>query len=237
LLSSSPSVLHHAPKYPDNHDEFHNLPKELQGFFQRRSQFIQEFQEKYSISVFQEETATTLSGYGITGYVTQIIPTTYLGQDRYIIIVLSENLHTWYLCFNQDVQLENIHLCPWTSFGNCIISLDHPDQFMDVCLFMNSTSGFFNTVTCKVQAEGLGFLQKPLTSVFNSEVVRYLTKATAFPSLFEPLHRDIFSFQRNLPKYTPVLDDLPILYTVQSVMIPFYPFYNSSIHFTCPYGT
>jgi hypothetical protein len=234
-LSVSPSVLCCTSEYSYDHEEFHDLPKDIQWFFQKRSRFIQDFQKKYSALVFQEKEITTIPDYGIIGYITQIIPTTYQGQNHYTVIMVSEKLHTWYLRFNQDVQLKNIHLCPWVSFGNCIISLDRPDQFMDICLLMNSKSGFFTTNICKEQSEGFGFLQKPLQSVFNSEVLRYSTETTPYPSLFEPLHRNIFSFQRNLIRFTPVLDDIPILYQVHSAIMPFYPFFNSSIYLTCPY--
>jgi hypothetical protein len=204
------------------------FPNEIQLFLQKRTQFIHAFQEKYP-SLSSGQSNLHHQNMSITGTIVQVIPTSLDGQNEYIVILLSEQLKTWYLVYDQNIDIKSIYQPTWVSFGNSIISLHHPDQFIDVCLDMNTTSGYFNAVICKLQSNGLGFLKQELAGSFNSEVMQYSTKNTPFSHLFHPTHKDIFSYETNVISFSLIKEPLPIVFQKTSISQPGLSLFNSSI--------
>jgi len=183
------------------------FPKKVQLFLQKRNRFIQDFQNVYP-SLSSGQTGLHYQNMSITGTLVQVIPIRSDEKEQYICILVSEQHETLYLVFDHNSVLEAVYQTPWVSFGNCIIPLNHPDHFIDLCIEMNTTSGYFHSIVCKLQPNGLGFLKQELPGSFNSEVIRYSTKDTPFSQLFHPHHKDIFAHEINVIFFSPIEESL-----------------------------
>jgi len=202
------------------------FPNEVQLFLEKRNRFIQDFQKAYP-SLSSGQTSLHYQNMSITGIIVQLIPIHSDGKEQYICILISEQHETWYLVFDHNSALEAVYKVPWISFGNCVIPLDYPDHFIDLCIEMNTTSGYFQSIVCKFQPNGLGFLQQELPGSFNSEVIRYSTKDTPFSQLFHPHHKDIFAHETNVISFSPIEEPIPIVFQKTSKSQPGLPLFNS----------
>ena len=132
--------------------------------------------------------------------------------------MLDKNQNSFYLLFDDNAQLDLSYQVPWTSFGNCIVSLKHCDQLLDVCLNSEQSSGNYSIRICKLQDNGFGSIEKPLQSVFNSNVIKYSSSCLPFPILHNE-SKDIFVFKHNIFSASLMENtgDLPLLLEYQSI--------------------
>ena len=175
-------------------DRFVSLPTNIQDFFVKRETFINLFKKEYFLNSLHRDTKVLLKPLKIEGYVFQIIPVKCKQTEYFLVIMLDKNQNSLYLLFDEFAQLYLTYQIPWTSFGNCIVSLEHSDQVIDVCLNLKQSSGNYSNRICKLQDNGFGVAEKPLQGVFNSNVVKYSSTCLPYPILQnEP--KDIFVFK------------------------------------------
>jgi hypothetical protein len=110
-----------------NKDEFVDLPTNIQDFFIRRESFINLFKKKYLLNSLQRDTEVFLEFLKIEGYIFQIVPVKCKQTEYFLVIMLDKNQNSFYLFFDEFAQPYLTYQIPWTSFGNCVVSLKHSD--------------------------------------------------------------------------------------------------------------